>query len=292
MSDEAPCAPIARKPVVYRLPGMDAVRVQRDVAYKDALTMDIYHASADVDGTGAPAVLFVTGYPDAGMRRALGCYTKEMASYVTWARLVAASGMTAITYVNSQPDVDVHDLLRHLRANAGALGIDAGRLGVWSCSGSVPNALSLLMTDRGLACAALCYGYLLDLDPDLNLDLGGATPVADAAKQFRFVNTAAGRSVDDLPRDLPLLVVRAGRDEMPHLNDAIDAFVPHALRANLPLTLINHHTGVHAFDLHDDTAASRLVIARILAFLQMHLRPATMATRLDGGQEEVGFDIS
>ena len=39
-------------------------------------------------------------------------------------------------------------------------------MGLWACSGHVPNALSMLAgPERGyLQCAALCFGYMLDLD--------------------------------------------------------------------------------------------------------------------------------
>jgi len=186
---------------------------------------------------------------------------------------VASFGMVAVTYAPQEPDRDAVGVIRQVRAEAGLLGIDASRLGIWACSGHVPVALSLLMSgEAGLRCAALLYGYMLD--------------AAEAAAQFRFVNASAGRSVDDLPRDLPLLIVRAGRDEMPGLNAGIDAFVAQALRANLPLTLINHHTAPHAFDIGEDTDASRLTVMRTLAFLQLNLRPAVVPVR----QEEECLD--
>ena len=49
------------------------------------------------------------------------------------------------------------------------------------------------------------------------------------AEQFGLGVPARGRSADDLPRDLPLLVVRAGKDETPGLNASVDAFVRDAL---------------------------------------------------------------
>jgi acetyl esterase/lipase len=260
MSDQAqPRAEIATRPVVYRMPCMDDVIVRRDLPYKSSLTMDVYYPPASKAQAPLPAVVFVMGYPDAGTRRIVGCSAKEMACFIDWAKLVATFGMVAITYAAAQPDVDVHDLLRHLRAQAQPLGIDVGRLGVWACSGHGPVALSLLMSgEPGLACAALIYPCLPEL--------------ADASIW---------------PRDLPLLLARAGRDEMPGLNAAIDAFVPRALGLNLPLTLINHHTAPHAFDIVDDTDASRQVVMRTLAFLQLHLRPAMMAV----GQEKPGLHV-
>lgn len=247
---------IALKPVVLRMPCMDDVSVRADVPYKTAEhRMDLYYPPTSKAGPALPAVLFVFGFPDAGTRQKLGCSGKEMASYVSWARLVASFGMVAITYVASEPDRDVRDVLEYVRTNADALGINAERLGVWACSGNVPAALSLLAAaEQRFACATLCYGYMGDEPP--------------------------------LPREMPLLIVRAGGDEMPGLNDQIDAFVPRALRANLPLTVINQPAAPHAFDIQDDSDASRMAIVRILAFLQMHLRPAMMAI----GPEEPGLD--
>jgi acetyl esterase/lipase len=94
---------------------------------------------------------------------------------------------------------------------------------------------------------------------------------AEAAAQLRFANPCAGRPIDDLPQDLPLFIARAGRDRIPHLNETIDAFVAAALARNLPVTLVNHAAAPHAFDLLDDSEASRETIRSILGFLRFHL---------------------
>jgi hypothetical protein len=72
-------------------------------------------------------------------------------------------------------------------------------------------------------------------------------------------------------RDLPLFVVRAGLDQMPGLNGALDRFVATALTLNLPVTVVNHASGPHAFDLFDDTPATRDIVKQVLAFLRFHL---------------------
>ena len=97
------------------------------------------------------------------------------------------------------------------------------------------------------------------------------TSVADAARQMGFVNACAGKSVEDLPREMPLFIARAGQDQMPGLNDALDRFMIKALTCNLPVTFVNHPRGPHAFDLLDDSEGSREIIKRILAFLRFHL---------------------
>jgi len=225
--------------------------------------MDLYRPR-DVDAaTRLPAVVFVTGYSDLGAERTLGCKLKEMESYITWGKLVAASGMIAITYVNHDPMRDVDALLRHIRENAEGLGIDEHRMGVWACSGNVPRALGLLMQKEDFKCAALCYGVTLDLD--------GSTGVAEAAKMWRFANPTAGKTVGDLPSDVPLFIARGGRDETPQLNVVLDRFIAHAVAANLPITVANHANGPHAFDVMHDSETSRGIVRQILAFLRFHL---------------------
>jgi acetyl esterase/lipase len=257
--------PITKRPVVYRIPGQEAVTVLRDVPYRDDLTLDVYHPPESKSEERLPAVVFVTGYPDPGFQKFLGCRQKEMASYLSWAKLVAASGLIAVTYANREPPDDAEAVLAFIRENAETLGIDEKRIGVWSCSGSVPTALSVLMNEprRFIKCAALCYGLMLDLD--------GHTAVTDGAAQFGYRNPAAGKSVSDLPRDLPLLIVRAGRDEFPHLNETLDRFVSKALECNLPVTLVNHAEAPHAFDINHDSETSREIIRQVLAFLRFHL---------------------
>jgi hypothetical protein len=260
---------ISKRVVVYRIPGMDGVKVRRDVQYKatetGALTMDIYSPTDSQSGARLPAVIFVAGYPDLGFEMKVGCKFKEMGSYISWGQLTAASGLVAITYTNLEPAADLQSLLQYVRHNAAALGIDENRVCVWASSGNVPLALSLLMQEGSdyLKCAVLCYGLMLDMDD--------STHVADAARMWGFVNPCEGKSVADLPQDLPLFIVRAGQDELPHLNETIDSFLTKALTRNLPITFMNHPTAPHAFDLFHDSETSREIVRQILAFMRFHL---------------------
>jgi hypothetical protein len=260
---------IARKTAVYEIPGMEAVSLRRDIVYRTTagsdLTLDFYCPPNPTEPL--PAVIFVLGYSDPGVEARLGCKFKEMGSYISWARLAAASGMAAITYTNREPIADLDALLGFLGDNASSLGIDADRIGIWAASGNVPLALSLLMeTEKPLVypqCAVLCYGLMLDLD--------GATGVAESAKIWGFTNPCAGKSVSDLASHVPIFIARAGKDQMPHLNQALDGFIAKALERNLPITLANHPTGPHAFDLFDDSHTSRTIIRQILEFMRSQL---------------------
>lgn len=269
MSHETQRHEITKKRVLYQIPGMEAVTIRRDVEYlvtdESTLTIDIYYPPEAQSGERAPAIIFVFGYPDAGFQKILGCKQKEMESFVSWAQLVAVSGIAAITYETKEPAADLHALLQHVRQNAESLGIEEDMIGLWACSGHVPNALSFLMReDSGyLKCAALCYGYMLDME--------GSTGIAEAAKQYGFVNPCAGKSVNDLPQNMPMFIVRAGRDQMPHLNEALDLFLVRALGCNLPITFANHAEAPHAFDLFHDSAGTSEIIRQILAFMRFHL---------------------
>ena len=269
MTQEDPFELIRKRTVVLRLPEMDAVSVRRDVECKtstgDSVAIDLYYPPHQESRTGLPALVFVMGYPDAGMRSMMGGSAKDIAQYTSWARLAAASGMVGVTYAADEPASGTLEVLRWLRENARSLGLDATRLALWSCSGNVPNALAVLMHEPpgAFRCAVLCYGLMLDG--------AGTAFVAEAQKMFRFVNPAAGRTAADLPRALPLLIARAGNDEIAHLNETIDRFVAEALALDLPITVINHRGAPHAFDTILDDEPTREIIRRMLAFLRFHL---------------------
>jgi dienelactone hydrolase len=270
MSQETQRHDIAKKRVVYQMPAEHAVTIRRDVEYRitdaGALTMDIYHPHDSKSEAMIPAVIFVSGYPDPGVQKRIGCKGKEMESYISWGQLTAASGLVAITYsTGKEPAADIHALLQYVRQNAAVLGIDENRIGLWACSGNVPNALSVMMQEtlEYLKCAVLCYGCMLDLDGDAY--------IAEATKIWGFVNPCAGKSVEDLPHDIPLFIARAGRDEMPHLNETLDRFLGKALTRNLPVTFVNYPEGPHAFDVLHDSETSREIIRQILAFMRFHL---------------------
>lgn len=239
---------IAKKRVVLELPGMDTVPL-RSVAYAEGRTMDVYGG-----GGGAPALLFVSGFPDEGFAMRMGCALKDMRCYVDWARLVAVSGVAAVAYSNREP-ADAHLALAYLREHGGELGIDPRRIGVIAFSGNGPMGLGVI--DDRVRCAVFIYAYLY-----------GAAPLAQV---IGFADGVPGKTPDDFPAKLPVLVARAGSDEVPGLNDTIDAFVAAALARNLPLTLINQPDAMHAFDINQDSDGSREVIRRVLDFIRHHL---------------------
>ena len=258
---------MAKKRVVLRIDGTEDVVVRRDLPYGEraGATFRLYTPGGPEPGEPRPAVVFASGYPDPGLQAMVGCRLQDMQGYVDWARLVAASGMAAVTYANEEPVRDLGLVLSHLREHAGALGIDASRLGLWAASGNVPAALRAMMADGAvpIRCAALLYGYTLDLD--------GADEVAKAQAQFQFANPSAGRDIEDVRPGVELMLVRAGADAMPGINASIDRFAAAWVARDRPLVLCNHARAPHAFDLEDDREESRRVIRDVMAFLAARL---------------------
>ena len=189
-------------------------------------------------GARTPAVVFVTGFHDVGAQRMLGCRLKEMGSYVSWAQLAAASGLVGITYTNREP---ASGCSRRAAAHPAERRVPGHRrdqdrrLGVLrQCADCVIGADARTAREFSNVRSSVIR-YMLDVD--------GSTGIAAAARQFGFVNPCAGKSVADLPPDVPLFIARAGQDQMPGLNEALDRFLVQALACNLPITFVNHAAG-------------------------------------------------
>ena len=263
---------MAKLPAVLTLPHLQDVTVQT-VKYSgqasNALSMDIYYPPGpSASRAPQPVVILVTGHVDAAIEATLGCKLKDTEQYRSWARLLAVSGMVAITYENQIPVDDIVAVVNHVQNNADALGVDLQRLGVWSCSANVPNALALMISRQAsISCAGFLYGFMLDPV--------GKTFVADAAAHSGFAAPNGDKSIADVPAETAMHIVRAGADQVPGINATIDDFCARALQRNLPLTLVNHAQAPHAFDLLDNTDLTRMVIQDMLNFFTFHLQVET-----------------
>ncbi|MFQ5832581.1 MAG: alpha/beta hydrolase [Candidatus Thorarchaeota archaeon] len=257
------------KRVVYRVPNMDQVVVRQDVEYKGVSgsiqRMDIYYPPGLDETSRSPAVIFVLGYRDSTMLKMLGSKLKDIGQYVSWGELLAASGIVGIAYETTEPHSDVQELIEHIRKNATSLRIDPDRLGLWSCSGNVPTALSVLMDESRdyLRCAVLYYGFMLDW--------GDSRRVSENAERIGFEYPCETRTVEDLTMNIPLLVVKAGLDKTPDLNESIEQFLIEAKRLKVPIDFVEYEDGQHAFDILEDTETSRSIIKHTISFMKGHL---------------------
>lgn len=217
------------------------VAVTRDVSYGRAdgaeLRMDVYRPERPGAGR-LPVLVF--------FNQAVGARERSFFWYVSWARAAASRGMVAVV-----PDLrdggqasDFDALLAHLRARAGDYGLDPEAIAVYAASGNSWTALPIL-EKPGVPVRAVIIYY-------------GAGNVAQ------------------LRPELPLLVVRAGLDR-PSLNHELDALVGRALAQNVPVTVINHPGGHHAFEGRDPDDATRDAMERTIAFAKSATAPGLQA---------------
>lgn len=209
-----------------------AVTISRDVRYgasgETPLTMDVYRAAGAADSRRPALVFFNTA---SGPQR-------NNAFYAGWAQVAAWKGLVAIV-----PDLrsgtqtqDYQVLVSHLMDRAAEYGIDRDALAVYAGSGNVSTALPIVEDPKQttVKAAVMYYG-------------------AAAVKQFRL--------------DLPVLYVRAGLDR-PDVNRAVTELASLAVSQNAPLTLVNHPTGHHAFEMVDDDDATREIIDQTIEWLK------------------------
>jgi hypothetical protein len=152
---------VATRRVLYEIPGMQSVQVRKSEfkgANGDPLPLEVYEA---IDPISDAIVAIVEGYPDAGFEKHVGCKFMEMEWTICIARLIAASGMTAVTHSNRDPGPDAEALMAHLAAMT-------SKVGIWATSGHGPVALKAAAKAK---CAVLTNPITKDFHPDTPLFL-------------------------------------------------------------------------------------------------------------------------
>jgi hypothetical protein len=228
---------VVEQEVVYRVPGMDRVKVRQDVPYKKTdggeLELDLYYPPDYREEAKLPAVVFINGVGDRPESK-----LKDWGIYRSWGRLVAASGWIGVNFETTgaytETGPHIRDLFAFLRTDGARLGIDADWIAAWVCSGNVTSGLPVLMesVDSGVRGAVVYYG---DAKPS------------------------------KIRTDLPIYYARAGRDN-PRLNTAIDALWTKAIAAGAPWAMVNAPQSHHAFDALDETDESRRIVRETLDF--------------------------
>ncbi len=264
---------MARKvmmPIVYKVPGMDKVKVVQNLKYTKTddpnILMDVYLPPDAARREKRPAVIFIHG----GVKTE---YTpKDWGVYTTWGRLVAASGFVGVTFTHrldypnkslENAAQDVRAAIDYVRANADKYNVDKDRIGLIAYSAGGPM-LSLAMRGETpfVRCLVSFYAFM-----DIQQSDYGKTETTETLKAFSPI-TYLQKDASKIP---PLFIARAGRDEVATMDDSIDHFVKEALARNIAFNLANHPQGVHGFDNQNDDERSREIIRSALAFMQIHL---------------------
>jgi acetyl esterase/lipase len=257
-------------PVVYKIDGMDKVKVVQNLKYTKTddsnILMDVYQPPNLVKTDKRPAVIFIHGgaKPD--------WTAKDWGIFTSWGRLIAANGLVGVTFTHrleylgkslDNAAADVNEAIKYVRANADNYNIDRDRICLigFSAGGSM---LSLAM--RGdtpfIKCVVGFYAFM-----DISQSDYKKTETPETVKAFS-PTTYLEKDANKLP---PLFIARAGRDEVPTMNDSIDRFVQKSISKNIALNFANHPNGVHAFDNQTDDERSREIIRQAIEFIKIHL---------------------
>src|SRR5213079_610931 len=264
---------MARKvmmPVVYKVPGMDKVKVVQNLKYTKTddpnILMDLYLPPNLAKAEKRPVVIFIHG----GAKTE---YTpKDWGIYTTWGRLVAASGFVGVTFTHrleypnpslEKAAADVRDAINYVRSNADKYRVDKDRICLSAYSAGGPLLTLALHGDMPFVRCLVGFYTFMDIQQ------------SDYAKTEKPEMVKSFSPITYLERDAskiqPMFIARAGHDEVPTMLDSIDRFVVKALSANVALTLMNHPQGVHGFDNQNDDDRSREIIRSAIAFMQIHL---------------------
>lgn len=257
--------------VVFDIPGTDNVTVKKDIKYQtvagSALNMDIYYPPNFDYKSKIPAVIIVLGYTDMAGQRLLGSKFKNYITFISWCKIIAASGMASIVYESVNPGQDILALSNYLKSNESELGIDNSKIGAFTLSAHSPTTINEVLTGPSniFKCAVVYYGFFLTND-FINL------PQIDAISQDMGFSTPRLPDPSSWKKDVPIMIVRAGIDNVPYINQSLADFYEKALSQNLPITLVNYSNGTHGFETSMDNDLTRQIIKNTLEFWKFNLK--------------------
>ena len=225
--------------VVYTLPEMDKVLLASELVYYNGLTVDIYYPPNYGFKAKLPFVILVHGLEEKTE------FDKDMVSQMDWAKLIAASGMIAVSAQSgAAPNPASYRALEFLAANADVLGLDLTRIGFWTAS-SQGAPMFLMLRDKEL-------------------------PYRDGFRAGVFAYQHLTTDPSDWPPKFSLFVIKAGKDAYVS-GSAMDKFVARARSIGLPTEYVEVADAPHGFDTIKNTQAAKDAIRHALEFFKAKL---------------------
>lgn len=254
--------------IVYSVPGMAQVKVQKNLVYKTVgdlqLQMDVYAPPSLRRNERRPAIIFVSGDAPWEMLKDL----KDWGVYVSYGQLAAASGFVGVTFNHRSTerftkirDVagDVDDAINYVRTNADSLKIDRDKICLWAYSAGGPFLRTMMREKPGFVRCIVTYYSMLGIAQGATTD--------EIVREFTISNYLGQN-----PKQVaPMMIVRAGKD-VPFINNSVDEFLREAVRQNINFEFINYVEGVHGFDVENNNDRTREIIKRTMDFVKLHLR--------------------
>lgn len=218
-----------------------AVRELPDRSYRDASADYAYDLYLPAASSASPRLILLVhgGAPAAsGFRGA-----PLMRSWATQIASRTGAAVAAIGWDGHLRDTaQIRDAYAHLRTHAGEYGIDATRPCVITFSAGVAAVVPFALRDDALRPRCLVGFY------------GDWRPATQAL---------AGAEVSGLP----ILVVRAGRDEIVP-DDTAPAFAAAARQAGAQVRVLRQPNGLHAFEVRNPDRATVRILEQTLDFLK------------------------
>ena len=269
-------ADIASKRIVYAVSGMEHVQVRKNLVYKTAgdeeLHADIYLPPGVTQDERRPVVFFIHG---GSLPRNLLTPPKEWGTFVSYGQLAAVSGFVGVTFnhrfygieeeVFGQSVGDVTDAIAYVRNHAGPLNADPQKICLWAFSGGGPHLVAGLRESIDYIRCIVSYYAVLDVGV---IPRGPGFPGFSREQVARYSpSRCLSKARPHIP---PVFIARAGLDN-PYLNMSVDDFVSKAFKYGVTIEVQNHPSGRHSFDILDDDARSREIIARTIEFIKSNL---------------------
>jgi len=263
---------LVMRPVVYKVDGMDKVKVISDLDYAKSGSqfrkMDVYLPPNLAKTDKPPAVIFIHGGTSEQFT------PKDWGIYTSWARLVTASGMVGVTFTHrlgfpktalSEGESDVNAAINYIRTNADSLNIHKDRLCLIAFSAGGPMLSTAMREKPAYIRCLIAYYAFMDVQQS---DVHKQSETPETIRKFSNITYLNEPNADKIA---PLFITRAGQDEIPTMNDSIDRFIQAAIAKNLAITIVNHPNGSHGFDNRNDDERSREIIRQTIFFMKKHL---------------------
>ena len=168
-----------------------------------------------------------------------------MVQHIDWAKLIAASGMIAVSAQSGVvPNQASYRALEFLAANADVLGLDLTRIGFWACS-SQGTPMFLMLRDKEL-------------------------PYRDGFRAGVFAYQHLTTDPSDWPQKLSLFVIKAGDDAYVS-GSAMDRFVSRARSKGISTEYVELAGAPHGFDTYQNKPAAKDAIQHALEFFKAKL---------------------
>jgi acetyl esterase/lipase len=207
------------------------------------------------------AILLHGGLPNVPSR------PRQWQVYRDWGTVIADAGAAAIMFDHTlgapparldQALTEVDAVLRWLTDQGAARGLDAKRVTAATFSAGGLLVPALLTEPRAAQLRSVVMFYPL---VGVNSFNGGAITLEKALVERMSLRTSA---TSVAARSIPLLIFRAGKDEIPGLLTLLDAAITALLAADARVEVVNLPGMPHSFDMFSDAPQVRDSIGRAI----------------------------